>query len=773
MADDGETAAAAGAAAAGAPAAGGEERGSAAAAAGPPAEEGFIFAGGPENLLNSERLIKDHEIPDFVKKYVHRDNRGLFDLDILEQTDGDHAVPFHMNWKSTQPNILPRLLYGVGDSGVPMIHGDVIEQRTKKHWTPAFCGIIDKVILEFKEKVDLDLFIIRKDPPNSIMKQIRFDHGRTAYFFCKRCCNTKVGEYTPVVRGAFFCPMEPPFQCSMKLERIYFHDHNCTNKSGIHLHHDKVKLQYEPGYDYIPAPPSSTDMENIRYNAYGEWIEWINSYKQPWLPRPALPPAPVAVVDGDARQVEEIINPGRIGMPPNSSKIDFNLPPENVRDTRSQQSLNDPGLIPIGVNLEYHIRFISWHLYILICRYNLVSEWTPHRPNPKPDKIQRAGRKQEDNDPCTPWTWTDDYPHVENGPESPVHLYMNGAHLIIGGHQLDKNNINKLQAPGKAPYLHQMAHSDFFSPEFKPRPIKKCLPIAASDSPLLRGLSHPFTVNIALETDRSIWMNNITNHVTIDVNATLVNWADTVHGGLNWNVSDPNDITYKPSLHFVIGSVRHPMIPGELSLHVSSDAYCPPEHLAECTKKVLQDELERSHEFSIKICKLLEGKGSLRKNTQLLLTGYQNFTKEQEQLAASEAPNQAVQESDDSVAAVVDASALEACNQAGQESFEPPNQAGQETNDNVPAAVEAANQAGEEVNQETLQEMVGTVAVGTQENLQELVATVAAGTVAIPGEEAVDEGDTPIGKGEKRKASKATKKKGGNKGSRGKKNKTK
>jgi hypothetical protein len=89
-----------------------------------------------------------------------------------------------------------------------------------------------------------------------------------------------------------------------------------------------------------------------------------------------------------------------------------------------------------------------------------------------------------------------------------------------------------------------MAHGDFASPAFNDEDDganedeeSTCW---AENSPLLRGLSHPCTFNVAIETERTMWINSIGNEVTFKINETLANSADTVHGGFVWNAHEYN-----------------------------------------------------------------------------------------------------------------------------------------------------------------------------------------------------------------------------------------
>jgi hypothetical protein len=116
-----------------------------------------------------------------------------------------------------------------------------------------------------------------------------------------------------------------------------------------------------------------------------------------------------------------------------------------------------------------------------------------------------------------------------------------------------------------------MSHTDFEAPFWK----------RADESPLLRGLSHPCTFNIALEDKRSMWINKISNEVTYTTNEIAILSGDVYHGGLSqiFNPADPVP-KYSPALHIVLGSWRFPRIPNEVRLGVTFDTYCADEHVS-------------------------------------------------------------------------------------------------------------------------------------------------------------------------------------------------
>jgi hypothetical protein len=98
-------------------------------------------------------------------------------------------------------------------------------------------------------------------------------------------------------------------RCLLKLNEVWFHDHNCkSGKSGFQANKIPSKggpIYNGPGYALIPAPEGE-NLEELRSDAYSNWLDSINQYQQPGQPRPFLEPG----ID------EATGNPNKIGTPP-------------------------------------------------------------------------------------------------------------------------------------------------------------------------------------------------------------------------------------------------------------------------------------------------------------------------------------------------------------------------------------------------------------------------------------------------------------------------
>ena len=151
--------------------------------------------------------------------------------------------------------------------------------------------------------------------------------------------------------------------------------------------------------------------------------------------------------------------------------------------------------------------------------------------------------------------------------ETPVHLYVDGSVLLFGGMALTKSGKLK-SGCNERDVVHQAAHVDFFNERWT----------HCNECELLNGLAKPFSVNIAVEDQREIYMKDEKNKVPVMLNDILLVGGSTVHGGTTY-VCDKDDIKYHPSLHFVFQSKRFKKTDEEVGLTNESGSYCHASHL--------------------------------------------------------------------------------------------------------------------------------------------------------------------------------------------------
>ena len=583
-------------------------------------------AGAPDDdpdYLNSNEFIKDEKMDNFVKKHVHPDLQDLFDRSVLEMlvTQGEEFdPPFLFNGENTKPHFLPGLLFPerfTDPKGKMHVllrqpiqednfdhpsreddedHEDDEDDNEEIYQIEIKAGrnliyrkLCNEFVKEFNEMAGMDIAYSPSPNKKLHLTQTKFEPTRYVVFYCRRCADPEAGFCVPVARGRFALgtPQEEDVStCLLLIESVFFHNQSCKAPAS----NQACQGLDGYGYDLVPPPPENghklSKLNELLSRAYGPWIESINQ-----------------------------LQPDAADLP--GEPINFGLPEHLCRDNRRQVPLDKPETFPPGVNLQYHTHYASWILYNLIARYNLTEQWTMYRPRTSENKI--------DNDR---WETT----KVMSPPNGPtVHMYMNGINLLFGGHQLQRDG-RTLQAPGEEPDLHQMGHRDIFSPIFEPDPKSKPDSLLAKHSPLLRGLHAPMTVNVGLETFRSIWVNTISNVVSVKKHAILVNSADTVHGGMNWNLKDPSKADWRPSLHLVFGSVRYPKVPGSIAFAVNEGTYCPAEHLGYLTtsryvEDALQEEFLKTHNRTVELFKLLSQRDEqlLNPEIKLLMKGYSTF----------------------------------------------------------------------------------------------------------------------------------------------------
>jgi hypothetical protein len=601
-------------------------------------------------ILDSEEFIPDNDLVRFASTFGRPKYHYLFNLDKLS----NGQAPYIFNQANTDPRQLPGLLFPKDDNGVAILEGGIVADdidapsvSPKKGRKPkgvtaqtvdgkikeVFKQIGNRLIDQVKADFDLELCWIGTQPPKkpkTFVTQQKFEIGNRMILYCKRCKNPATGHYTKVVETKMHAVQGEegaPYNCYMHVTEFWFHDRNCCKSPSTNIlpiPGQGGPLRNAPGYELIPATAHGR-IEQVRIQAYQRWIDNTHLYQQP---------------DGNSANSTPS---KKLGMPPGRAiRFEYHRPPhpddedhaedartkkaedakdamitrDGNRDNRMQLALNALASFSGGlIDKEAHTQFVAWHLYRIISRYNLTREFTNYRPHPNP---------AEENLPQSTGNFVT---CLAPDPNHPVHLFLDGIHILFGGMQLQQQK-DKLLGKGEEPYLHQMAHSDFASPDFN-WPAKKDYDVEdfplAANSPLLRDLSHPATINVALETERTMWINNNKHVVTFKKNEAVANSADTTHGGMSWNAHNHKDaqarFLYKPSLHMVLGSVRFPQIPNAVKINVQEDTYCPPEHTPWMSSDEIEEELMATKDRYFKLLlklplKHLEMKNSRRHFTK-------------------------------------------------------------------------------------------------------------------------------------------------------------
>ena len=317
----------------------------------------------------------------------------------------------------------------------------------------------------------------------------------------------------------------------LELLEAYFH--KCVEKKGT----EEIvkKLEKGPGYLEIQWNKKGNEMmEQLRKDAFGDWVDHLHTFENP---DETLPPG------------EKVVFPSE----------------EEVEDNRTQVIL-EKGL-PEGVKEKSMIQYLAWVIYKIVWELGIAPEFTKNLPVPYESvKAQTIA--------CDSWQT------MKNANEL-VHLYVSGLVLMFGGMALGADGKIAKDVEGKQ-LLHQAAHKDFVSEYFG----------GVVDCPLLNGLIKPFTVNIALEDERCIYIDNPKNTVQVKLNNMLLVGGETVHGGKAY-VCDTSEkpLKYHPSLHFVFESKRFKRSTNMVGLPKMQVGYTPQVHIWKLSKIELEGRL--------------------------------------------------------------------------------------------------------------------------------------------------------------------------------------
>jgi hypothetical protein len=240
--------------------------------------------------------------------------------------------------------------------------------------------------------------------------------------------------------------------------------------------------------------------------------------------------------------------------------------------------LKEPGDLEKGPLEEWKLRkWLSWVLYEIICRLNLVEEWTvhiPHRsPGPCVGKPYGAGQ----------------FPVAERRYNNlPVHLYMGPCSLNVGGMELDWNGERKRS---KEDYFQEEAHGDYLKQKYG----------RAEEGVLMKGLTFPLSFDVALEEERLLWVENANKMVGVKKNEILVIGGDIGHGRICYELKlEPRrnekkwwKAQYKPYFHGCLGSKRYPLSGNVTEQKIAPESSLPREDMCELDEDGIVDTIRR------------------------------------------------------------------------------------------------------------------------------------------------------------------------------------
>ena len=317
----------------------------------------------------------------------------------------------------------------------------------------------------------------------------------------------------------------------MIVHEIFFH--TCGNSGSKGKQDQPTHKQLEHG-DNLPGFYKLTDldkgMDDLLFGVFKKWIYELHELRVP----------------------DKCVLPGVAIIFPKSTE-------EEVSDNRRQIVLKDG--IPETINQEKMLLFIGWQIYRIVNDMDIAEEFSQYIP----ETLQDARRI---NFKGIMWPTTKS--------AKPIHLYATGFVLIFGGMATEKirgKKVLRKEPPKRGELLqHQAAHTDFNNARY--HHLFNC--------ELLHGLVKPFSVNIALEDMREIYIGSPMKVCTFTQNEVLLVGGDTVHGGMAY-LHNPEDVPVRwhPSLHFNFASRRFNPKANAVSLSSRKGDYLPEAYAAD------------------------------------------------------------------------------------------------------------------------------------------------------------------------------------------------
>lgn len=426
-----------------------------------------------------------------------------------------------------------------------------------------FKAIFEKLKQMFQENANLDIYYHKSKPTQKGVEgkakrnkkthasQARWQGNRVIMAYCGRCCSAN--EHVPVVRfqvkEKIECdPANPTVRTGrirlfLTLLEVYYHPVVCKgvteeNEEGEDEGEGEKRggvIEEGDGWSIHGAKEgNNVYMENLRQRTFGAWIEHLHKFNQP-----------------DATQNLEEFK----GVPA-ASLIEFADAGSN--DIRGQIAVKKPGDLPEQIDEVLYTRYVAWQIYnnVNMLGEEGIRQFTRFIPHANPTTYGRSGGRVVAGKFA-----------LETPRKYPIHLFVRGTYLLIGGFQKKANGMMAVKGDGTE-LVHQAAHTDF---ETKVYPtIESCT--------LLKNLQGPFTFNVAVESTRSIWVNQVDNVKTVQKNQSLVLQGDTVHGGMT-QYFDQQSTDWFPSLHVVMDSGRFPKWDDHVQLAISPMTYQAASHL--------------------------------------------------------------------------------------------------------------------------------------------------------------------------------------------------
>ena len=341
------------------------------------------------------------------------------------------------------------------------------------------------------------------------------------------------------------------------IHQIFFH--TCQKPPSKAKQDEAVdkKLEAQPAHkklehgDNLPGWALLSDldkgMDGLLFAAFKKWIDELHELRVP----------------------DKCLLPGVAIIFPKKTE-------DEVSDNRRQIILKDG--IPETIDQEAMLLYIAWQIYRIVNEMEIAADFSRYIPETIPRRSKLKGVL---------------WPTEKS--VKPIHLYATGFVLIFGGMATEKirggKKVLRKDEPKRGEELqHQAAHTDFNNSKYPH--LYNC--------ELLHGLAKPFSVNIALEDMRQIYIRSPKQVCTFTENEVLLVGGDTVHGGMAY-IHNPKElpVRWHPSLHFTFASRRYNPKANAVSLSSRKGDYLPEAYAADMEDdtvlnkwKELYDELE-------------------------------------------------------------------------------------------------------------------------------------------------------------------------------------
>lgn len=470
---------------------------------------------------------------------------------LLEGESGN--PPYFWDGENTKPNEMAKYMFGDEEGNTKYSGGHKLVEKefypARKRDEPNYVAarnrypkrrerykqLEEEIIARMKDEVGLEVGIVKKKKEKDMVAPTvttgkksgclgnsRGDR-RTVNLMCMNCACVERNEYSPVIRMSSY---EEEREANMmeygyRIMDVFFHNVDCC-KDRLEWRRWYVGLGGEErkGWKVLGSGDDKkcSKKELQRSAAFQRWIEKLEP-----CGKDVLVELKGAVVDGGCEEFAVT-------------------------------------------------RWLAWILYEVICKLNLVEEWTQHIPHRSPG-------------PCVGKAYgPGQFPLTERGSkEMPVHLYMAHLYLIVGGMKLDGINVREVWKEEEKAEAEKKKHGSGV----------KCK--------LLKELTPPMALYVALEDERRFWLENGDRTVTVKKNELIAMSCDLKYSGSwfgNKTEGKEEDKTNHeqqgyPLFHGRLLSKQYPVAADEKEAEIEAESELGREHMFKESDEGIVASIER------------------------------------------------------------------------------------------------------------------------------------------------------------------------------------